>query len=73
MTQKAEFLDRMGLDMPIIQAPMAGVSTPQLAANVSNSGGLGSLGLCAMNTEAARKAIRDTKALTNGAFNVNAF
>ena len=33
------------LDLPVIQAPMAGVSTPELAAAVSNAGGLGSLGL----------------------------
>jgi NAD(P)H-dependent flavin oxidoreductase YrpB (nitropropane dioxygenase family) len=33
-----------GIAVPIIQAPMAGVSTPELAAAVSNAGGLGSLG-----------------------------
>ncbi len=44
-------LDRLGLSLPIVQAPMAGVSTPDLAAAVSNAGGLGSPGLGA--TDAA--------------------
>ncbi|HEV3428531.1 MAG TPA: nitronate monooxygenase, partial [Paraburkholderia sp.] len=46
-------LDRLQLTRPIVQAPMAGVSTPALAAAVSNEGGLGSLGIGAMNVETA--------------------
>ena len=38
-------LDRLGVELPIVQAPMAGVSTPELAAAVSNAGGLGSIGV----------------------------
>ncbi|KVN53136.1 NAD(P)H-dependent flavin oxidoreductase [Burkholderia anthina] len=64
---------RLQLKMPIFLAPMAGVSTPALAAAVSNAGGLGSVGVGAMTAEAARKVIRDTKTLTKGAFNVNVF
>ena len=41
MTSIQRFLDRLGLQHPIIQAPMAGVSTPRLAAAVSHAGGLG--------------------------------
>jgi len=67
------FLNRLGLTSPIIQAPMAGVSTPALAAAVSNAGGLGSLGVGAMDAEAARKAIADTRALTSKAININLF
>ncbi|MPW19319.1 nitronate monooxygenase [Paraburkholderia sp. CNPSo 3157] len=66
-------LKLLGISKPIIQAPMAGTSTPALAAAVSNAGGLGSLGVGAMNAEAARKAIRDTRALTNAPFNINVF
>ncbi|SPA56001.1 NAD(P)H-dependent flavin oxidoreductase [Cupriavidus taiwanensis] len=66
-------LRRLGIRTPIIQAPMAGVSTPALAAAVTNAGGLGSLGVGAMDAEAARKAIRETRALTSGPFNVNVF
>ena len=58
---------------PIIQAPMAGVSTPALAAAVSEAGGLGSLGVGAMDAEGARKAIRETRALTGKPFNINVF
>lgn len=66
-------LARLGMTTPIIQAPMAGVSTPALAAAVSNAGGLGSLGVGAMNADTARQAIRDTRALTNRPFNINLF
>lgn len=67
------FLSRLGMSTPIIQAPMAGVSTPALAAAVTNAGGLGSLGLGAMDAAAARTAIQDTRALTTGPFHVNFF
>lgn len=66
-------LTLLGVEHPIIQAPMAGVSTPALAAEVSNSGGLGSLGLGASNVEQSRAAIRATRALTSRHFNVNLF
>lgn len=66
-------LDVLGIGKPIIQAPMAGVSTPALVAAVSNAGALGSLGLGAMNAEGARKTIDATRALTDKPFNVNVF
>ncbi|MBN3858774.1 nitronate monooxygenase [Paraburkholderia sp. Ac-20340] len=66
-------LDRLQMTRPIVQAPMAGVSTPALAAAVSNEGGLGSLGIGAMNVETARKTLRETRALTSRPFNVNVF
>ena len=62
-TTGAGLLARMGMRVPIIQAPMAGVSTPQLAAAVSNAGGLGSLGLGASSPSAARQTILDTQKL----------
>lgn len=66
-------LDDLSLTVPIIQAPMAGVSTPAMAAAVSEAGGLGSLGLGASSPPAARKAIFDTRALTGRPFNLNVF
>ena len=66
-------LTLLGIEKPIIQAPMAGTSTPELAAAVSNAGGLGSLGVGAMNADGARKAIHATRALTSKPFNVNVF
>ena len=64
---------RLNVKYPLIQAPMAGVSTPQLAAGVSNAGGLGSLGLGAMNAEQAAAQMRQTRQLTERPFSVNLF
>ncbi|HVT70281.1 MAG TPA: nitronate monooxygenase, partial [Trebonia sp.] len=66
-------LRRLGIELPIVQAPMAGVSTPEMAAAVSNAGGLGSIGIGAADPEAARGMIRAVRALTDRPFNVNVF
>lgn len=66
-------INRLGITYPIIQAPMAGVSTPELAAAVSNAGGLGSIAVGAVNADAARQLIQSTRALTDQPFNVNLF
>lgn len=73
MNNSNAFLERLGLRYPIIQAPMAVVSTPALAAAVSEAGGLGSLALGASSVEQARQLIAQTQALTDKAFNVNVF
>jgi nitronate monooxygenase len=67
------FLERIGISLPIVQAPMAGVATPALAATVSNAGGLGSIGVGASTAEAARGMVRAVRAATNGPLNVNVF
>lgn len=64
---------RIGLSVPVIQAPMAGTSTPSLAAAVSNAGGLGSLGLGAMTAADAAAAMDQTAALTDRPYGVNVF
>ena len=66
-------LKRLGVDLPIIQAPMAGTSTPAMAAAVSNAGGLGSIGVGAVNADGARRMIETLQGLTNKPFNVNVF
>lgn len=66
-------LDRLSLTIPIIQAPMAGVSTPRMAAEVSNAGALGSIAVGAMGSDGARQAISQVRALTDRPFNVNVF
>ena len=68
-----EFLRNLGVSFPIFQAPMAGVSTPPLAAAVSNAGGLGALAIGASTTDQARQMIEQTRALTARPFNVNVF
>ncbi|QID17345.1 nitronate monooxygenase [Nitrogeniibacter mangrovi] len=64
---------KLGIRYPIIQAPMAGVSTPGLVAEVSEAGGLGSLGLGAATVDQAARQIRETRQLTDKPFNVNLF
>jgi nitronate monooxygenase len=66
-------LARIGIDLPIFQAPMAGTSTPAMAAAVSNAGALGALGLAAEKAEGAGRMIAATRELTNRPFNVNVF
>jgi nitronate monooxygenase len=68
-----DLLGRLKLEAPIIQAPMAGTSTPALAAAVSNAGALGSIAVGAMNAAEARASIGAVRAATNRAFNVNVF
>ncbi|WP_028965221.1 NAD(P)H-dependent flavin oxidoreductase [Sphingomonas phyllosphaerae] len=67
------FVDRLNLRLPLIQAPMAGVSTPALAASVSEAGGLGSIGVGAGDSAAARAMIAEVRERTGRAFNVNLF
>jgi nitronate monooxygenase len=68
-----ELLRRLQLQFPIIQAPMAGVSTPAMAAAASNAGALGSMGVGATNADGAAKMIRAARELSGRALNVNVF
>lgn len=69
-----ECVTQLGIQQPIFLAPMAGVSTPTLAAAVSNMGGLGALGLgAASSIEEIRQAILATQKLTPFPFQVNFF
>ena len=70
---KTRITELFDISVPIIQAPMAGVSTPELAAAVCNAGALGSLALGASNAEAAGPLIQAVRAGTNRPFNVNFF
>lgn len=73
MTATTELLDLIQVRHPILQAPMAGVATPAMAAAVSKAGGLGALGLCAASPEAACEAIKEVQQQTAAPFNVNFF
>lgn len=66
-------LERIGIELPIVQAPMAGTSTPALAAAVANAGALGSISVAAVDAAAARGMIEALKSQTNAPFNVNVF
>lgn len=72
--QTKDLLQNVGIDHPIIQAPMAGgPSTPELVAAVSNAGGLGSLGSGYLTPELIDIEIRAVKKLTKKPFAVNLF
>lgn len=73
MVPDTRLLRALGVRIPIIQAPMAGISTPALVAAVSNAGALGSLGVGASTAQQAREQIVATRALTSKPFNVNVF
>ena len=70
LTRLQEFL---GIDLPIIQAPMAGVQGRELAVAVSNAGGLGSLPCAMLSPEAIGKELSAIRAGTSQPFNVNFF
>lgn len=69
-TQLTELLQ---IKYPIIQAGMAGSTTPELVAEVSNQGGLGTIGAGYFNTEKLEDEIKQVRALTNNPFAVNLF
>lgn len=62
-----------GIEHPVVQAPMAGASTPAMAIAVSNAGGLGSLGCAVMTGEQVRAAAAEVAAGTRGPVNFNFF
>jgi len=63
----------VGVDLPIIQAPMAGVQGSALAVAVSNAGGLGSLPCAMLDPASMRKELAAIRAQTGKPFNVNFF
>jgi len=63
----------LGVELPIIQAPMAGVQGSALAVAVSNAGGLGSLPCAMLSLDAMRDELAAIRAQTTKPFNVNFF
>ncbi|QFF99647.1 nitronate monooxygenase [Psychrobacillus glaciei] len=71
---KNEITELLGLDFPIIQAPMAGgVTTSKFVATVSNNGALGMIGAGYLSAHQLRQQIREVKQLTANNFGVNLF
>lgn len=66
-------LDLLDVEFPLIQAPMAGVSRPEMAAAAIEAGGLGSIGVGSTNAAGARDMIRAVRQRTRGSLNVNVF
>ncbi len=69
----SRLVQQFNLRAPIVQAPMAGVSTVELAAAISNAGGIGSLGLGHVDVETARAQIQQLQQATSGPININFF
>jgi len=67
------FLRELGIELPILQAPMAGISTPEMAAAVSNAGGLGAIAVGSVDARATRVMIAAVRARTERPFQVNVF
>jgi nitronate monooxygenase len=63
--------ERLNIEYPIFLAPMAELVTPELAAEVSNAGGLGALGMWGFTLEEGVKRIEHFRKLSNGSLNIN--
>lgn len=63
--------ERLNIRWPILQAPMGTLSTPALAAAVSNAGGLGGLGMWGFSAEDAERRISGFRQQSPGSLNVN--
>jgi nitronate monooxygenase len=67
------FLDLLDIELPIIQAPMAGSDSPALAAEVSRAGGLGSLAGALLSPDKLRDGVQAIRAITPRPINLNFF
>jgi len=63
----------LGVELPIVQAPMAGVQGSALAIAVSNAGGLGSLPCALLGPDDIRREVAAIRAHTSRPFSVNFF
>jgi nitronate monooxygenase len=62
---------QIGIEHPIVQAPIGSVTCPELAATVSNAGGLGMLAVTWRDVDDTRAVVRETRNQTNEPFGVN--
>ena len=69
----SKLTELVGLELPIIQAPMAGVQDSKLAIAVTNAGGLGSLPCAMLGSDSIREELKRIESQTNKAYNVNFF
>lgn len=67
------FLEKLGIDLPIIQAPMAGVQDSKLALAVNSAGGLGSLPCGMLSAEQLQAELSHIEAQADRPINVNFF
>lgn len=72
-SSQTRLLELLGIELPIIQAPMAGSSTPEMAIAVSEAGGLGSLPSAQYDESGLRAALDRVRAGTRRPINLNFF
>lgn len=70
---KTSFTTLVGIDLPLIQAPMAGVQGAEMTVAVSNAGGLGSLPCAMLSLDDLRAGLSAVSRGTNRPYNVNFF
>ena len=66
-------LDLFGIEVPIVQAPMAGATSPDMVIAVSQAGGLGSLGCAMLDPAQLRTDLGIIRQRTSRPINVNFF
>jgi nitronate monooxygenase len=66
-------VDLLGIEHPLVLAPMAGLGTVELAASVCAGGGLGSLGCVGLRPERVMQAVDELRTLTDKPINTNFF
>jgi nitronate monooxygenase len=71
MWPRTRLSTRLGIDYPIIQGPLGGLSSQRLTAAVSNFGGLGSFGALGMSPESIGAVIAEIRSLTPKPFAIN--
>ncbi len=71
MPLRTRLCDLLGIELPIIQAPIGSATGSRLASAVSNAGGLGMLSITWRSPEAVRRVLRETRDLTDKPIAVN--
>ena len=71
MQFKNRITDLLGVEIPVVQAPMGWIARSQLASAVSNAGGLGIIETSSGELDAIREEIRKMRELTDKPFGVN--
>ncbi|MFT3927156.1 MAG: nitronate monooxygenase [Myxococcales bacterium] len=73
MERQRKLCDLLGIELPIVQAPMAGAQDPQLAVAVASAGGLASLPCAMLSPEQIRTQVRAFRACAERSLNLNFF
>jgi nitronate monooxygenase len=71
--QDNRILDLFGIELPIIQAPMAGATTPEMVIAASEAGGLGSLPAALLSVDQLKTALDQIRGATRKPINLNFF